>query len=150
MEQAGNVPGYIIVNNPDLPEKQRSITKDEVDTAARIFDASVAYTSAKTGAGVDVAFSSLAVQIAGGAFRETRITGSQDFRHRLRALVAKRGRLGANKEMIFKGFPGLKYPDLERELQSLEAAALVRVAWRGPGDFTVSITEVGARALEGR
>jgi len=49
--------------------------------------------------------------------------------------------------MVVKEFPGLKFAELERELQALEDAGLVRVVWRGPGDFTASTTPQGERAV---
>ena len=146
-EQTGPIPGFIIVNKIDLAEKQRTFSGEDVGTVARIFDASVAYASAKTGVGVDEAFSGLAVQIVGAMLRDERAAGPGDFRQRLLALAAKRGRLGLNREMVFKEFPGISFAELERELQALEDAGLVRVSWHGPGDFTVSITPQGETTL---
>lgn len=150
MEHAGQVPGVIIVNKIDIPEKNRSFSRDDVERVARIFDASVTYASAKTGAGVDEAFSGLAVQIVGATLREERAAGPSDFRQKILALAAKRGNLGANREMVFKAIPGVSFAELERELQALEDAGLARVVWRGPGDFTVYVIPRGEPSMAPR
>jgi len=151
MEHAGQIPGVIIVNKVDLAEKQqRAFSREDVETVARIFDASVAYASAKAGTGVDEAFSGLAVQIVGATLREERAAGPRDFRERVLALAEKRGSLGANREMVMKAVQGVSFAQLERELEALEDARLARVVWHGPGDFTVYVIPRGERSVARR
>lgn len=148
-DQAGHVPGFVVVNKMDLPERAQAVQRTEVDNLARMYDASVAYASAKTGTSVDEAFSSLAVMIVERSIQESRAwTAKQDFRRRLLALIARRGSLGASRDFLFAEFKGMGYQDLERELRSLEGEALVQIAWRGPADFTALVTPEGARVAE--
>lgn len=151
VEQAGQIPGFVVVNKTDLPGRSHVVRREETDNLARIYDASIAYTSAKTGTSVDAVFSALAMMIVNRAFEaSTAWTARQDFRRRLLGLIAKRGTLGATRDLLFAEFKGLTLPDLERELHALEAEALVQIMWRGPSDFTVLITPEGTRLAERR
>lgn len=149
VEQAGQIPGFVVVNKTDLPERTHAVRREDADNLARIYDASIAYASAKTGASVDEAFNALAVIIVERAFASAKAwSGRQDFRRRLLGLIAKRGTLGATRDLLFSEFKGLSLPDLEQQLHALEGDALVQIMYRGPADFTVLITPEGTRAAE--
>ena len=144
---AGDVPSYLLVNKMDL-ERSRAFLDAQVEKVARTWEMPVAHTSAKTGAGVDDAFNSLAISIVDVAMRgaESRKV-EEDLRHRILNLVAPKGSLGISKREFFEAIQGISYNELEKELSRLERDALVQINWRGPADFTVLITPLGDRAI---
>ena len=148
---AGDVPAFLLVNKMDLAEKQRAFQDPDVDKVARRWQMPIALTSAKTGAGVDDVFNSLAIAIVDKVFREgeARAASEGDLRKKVLVMVARRGTLGVTKREFFEALPGVSYSELERELKRLEREALVQVNWRGPADFTVLITPLGNRATSG-
>jgi len=143
---AGDVPAYLLVNKMDLA-KSRAFLDERVEKVAKTWEMPVAFTSAKTGAGVDDAFNSLGISIVDRAMQgaEFRKTG-EDLRQRILLLVARKGTLGMSKREFFETIQGISYNDLEKELAKLEREALVQINWRGPADFTVLITPLGDRA----
>ncbi len=146
---AGDVPAYLLVNKMDLV-KSRAFLDEQAEKVARTWEMPVAFTSAKTGAGVDDAFNSLAIAIVDEAMRgaESR-KGEEDLRHKILLMVARKGTLGMSKREFFETIQGISYNDLEKELAKLEREALVQINWRGPADFTVLITPLGDRATSG-
>ena len=146
---AGDVPAYLLVNKMDL-ERSRAFLDAQVENVARQWEMPVAYTSAKTGAGVDDAFNSLAIAIVDAAFRKVEAAEAEgDLRTRLLVLIARKGSLGVSKDEFFGTVHGVSYNDLERELAKLEREALIQIHWRGPADFTALITPLGSRATSG-
>ena len=110
----------------------------------------VAFTSAKTGAGVDDAFNSLSISIVDIAMQRVVARKiDQGLRQRILLAVARKGTLGMSKNEFFSTIEGISYNDLEKELTRLEREALVQINWRGPADFTVLITPLGSRATSG-
>ena len=146
---AGDVPAYLLVNKMDLAERSH-VPSEEVEKVAETWEMPFVYTSAKTGAGVDDAFNLVAIAIVEAAFRVAQAHAvDEDLRHKVLLLVAKRGRLGVTKADFFASLKGISYADLEHELTVLERETLIQINWRGPADFTVEITPLGARATEG-
>src|SRR5437773_3673660 len=143
---AGDVPAILMVNKMDLA-KSRAFLDEAVEKVARTWEMPVAFTSAKTGAGVDDAFNSLAISIVDIAMQgvEARKV-DQGLRQRILLAVARKGTLGMSKNEFFSTIEGISYNDLEKELTRLEREALVQINWRGPADFTVLITPLGSRA----
>ena len=146
---AGDVPAFLLVNKMDL-EKQRACPESEVVKVAETWEMPIAYTSAKTGVGVDDAFNSLAIGIVEGVFRQVAAHRvDEDLRRKVLLLVSQKGHLGVSKREFFEVLQGVSYNELERELRKLEREALIQINWRGPADFTVLITPLGERATEG-
>jgi len=147
---AGDVPAFLLVNKMDLAPRSRVFPDSEVEKVARTWEMPIAYTSAKTGDGVDDAFNSLAISIVEEAFRQVEAHAvEQDLRRKVLLMVARRGHLGVSKADFFAALPGISYADLEKELTDLEREAMVQVNWRGPADFTVLMTPLGERATRG-
>ena len=146
---AGDVPAILMVNKMDLA-KSRAFLDEAVEKVARTWEMPVAFTSAKTGAGVDDAFNSLAISMVDIAMQgiEARKV-DQGLRQRILLAVARKGTLGMSKNEFFSTIEGISYNDLEKELTRLEREALVQINWRGPADFTVLITPLGSRATSG-
>ncbi len=146
---AGHVPAILMVNKMDLV-KSRAFLDDQIERVARTWEMPVAFTSAKTGVGVDEAFHSLAISIVDVAMQgmEAR-KGEGDLRHKILLMVARKGTLGMSKKEFFENIQGISYNDLEKELTRLEREALIQINWRGPADFTVLITPLGSRATSG-
>jgi len=146
---AGDVPAYLLVNKMDLV-KSRGFPNEDAEKVAGAWEMPVAFTSAKTGVGVDEAFNSLAIVIVDRAMQgsESRKAG-EDLQQRILRLVAQKGTLGMSKTEFFQAIEGISYGDLEKELSRLEREALVQINWRGPADFTVLITPLGSKATSG-
>src|SRR5256712_2474135 len=146
---AGDVPAYLLVNKMDLV-KSRGFPNEDAEKVAGAWEMPVAFTSAKTGVGVDEAFNSLAIVIVDRAMQgsESRKAG-EDLQQRILRLVAQKGTLGMSKTEFFQAIEGISYSDLEKELARLEREALVQVNWRGPPDLPVLITPPGRRATRG-
>ena len=148
---AGDVPAFLLVNKMDLAERQRDVPDSEIEKVAGTWEMPIAHTSAKTGAGVDDAFNSLAIAIVEAAFRNVAEHAVEhDLRHKVLLLVSQKGQYGVSKAEFFEALHGVSYNDLEKEITKLEREALIQVNWRGPADFTVLITPLGERATEGR
>src|SRR2546422_3517207 len=137
---AGDVPAYLLVNKMDLV-KSRSFPNEDAEKVARAWEMPVAFTSAKTGVGVDEAFHSLAIAIVDRAMQgsETRKAG-EDLPQRILRMVAQKGTLGMSKTEFFQVIEGISYTDLEKELSRLEREALVQTNWRGPRGLRAPIT----------
>ena len=144
---AGDVPGILMVNKMDLAEKQRAFPDSEVEKVGAVWEVPIAYTSAKTGAGVVEAFNTVAIAMVVAAFREGESRAREEnLRSKVLDLIARRHPTGMSKKELFGAFPGVSYGDLERELTKLEREAMVQLNWTGPTDFSVRITPVGERA----
>ena len=144
---AGDVPAFLLVNKMDLAEHHRAFPDSEVERVAQTWDTPIAYTSARTGVGVDDAFNSLAISIVDEAFREVRArTAEEDLRRKILSLLARGGHVGIKKAEFFEALKGVSYTELERELAALERDGLIRINWMGPADFTVLVTPLGDRA----
>jgi hypothetical protein len=63
-------------------------------------------------------------------------------------IVAKRGYTGASREVFFHNIRGIKYKDLEREVQTLENDSLISIEWVGPSNFSVMITPKGVELVK--
>jgi len=147
---AGDVPGILMVNKMDLAEKQRAFSDSDVEKVATVWEMPIGYTSAKTGVGVVDAFNTLAIALVEAAFRESESRAREEnLRLKVLDLIARRRAMGISKKELFEAFPGVSYGDLERELTKLEREAMVQLNWIGPADFSVLITPVGERAVQG-
>jgi len=147
---AGDVPAVLLVNKIDLADRQRAFPPEEVEKVAATWEMPIANTSARSGAGVDDAFNSLAISIVDAGFRRVAAHRvDEDLRHKVLLLLSQKGHLGVSKDDFFEALHGVSYNDLEKELTKLEREALVQINWRGPADFTVLITPLGERATEG-
>src|SRR5439155_21706488 len=147
---AGDVPGILMVNKMDLAEKQRAFSDSDVEKVATVWEMPIGYTSAKTGVGVVDAFNTLAIALVEAAFRESESRAREEnLRLKVLDLIARRRAMGISTKELFEAFPGVSYSDLERELTKLEREAMVQLNWIGPADFSVLITPVGEREVQG-
>ncbi len=75
-----------------------------------------------------------------------------DLGKRMLVITARRGYTGADREVFFHFIRGIRYSEMEKEVQALERQGLITIEWVGPSNFTVSITAHGvevAKAIEG-
>ncbi len=140
---SGEVPKFILVNKKDLMNEAR-IRQEDVDRVAEMYQCSYIYTSAKTGEFVQDAFGTIATEIVAKVISEYETRrAAESLKERILNLLIRKGRLGASKLDFFQVFKGMSYDDIERHLLRLEKEGLVRIAWRGPSDFSAFITEKG-------
>lgn len=150
LEVAGDVPVYLLVNKTDLRDKAE-FGEEAIQKAAKPWEASIIYTSAKTGESVDDAFNALAVEIVANAMRTIRARSvAVDLENRVLEVLALRGFLGYTRDDLFSRFKGVGYDDLKTALERLERQALVQLNWQGPAEFTALITPKGVTALRDR
>jgi hypothetical protein len=74
-----------------------------------------------------------------------------DLGKRMLVITARRGYTGADREVFFHFIRGIRYSEMEKEVQALERQGLITIEWVGPSNFTVSITAHGvevAKAIE--
>jgi hypothetical protein len=74
-----------------------------------------------------------------------------DLGKRMLVITARRGYTGADREIFFHFIRGIRYSEMEKEVQALEREGLISIEWVGPSNFTVSITAEGvevAKAIE--
>lgn len=148
LEISGDVPIYLVVNKKDL-EAQRAITDEEIRQLAEAHGAPYVQTSALTGEFVEDAFNALAIEMVNRAFRqeETRIS-ERSLREKALVLLEKRGSVGLKKHQFYEILRGVKFDDLQAELDRLEGEGLVTILWYGASDFTVTITARGVKSLK--
>jgi small GTP-binding protein len=147
LEVTGDVPLYLVVNKKDL-EGQRALSEEEIRRAAESHHAPYIMTSARTGEFVEDAFNALAIEMVDRAFRqEEERAGQRSLREKVLVLLDKRGSIGLKKNQFFDILRGVKFDDIQAELDRLEGEGLVTILWYGASDFTVTITPRGARAI---
>lgn len=143
LEIAGEVPVYLVVNKMDMLSR-RAVTDQEIRRIAELFEAPVLMTSARTGASVEDAFNSLAIDIVDRAFRQERAqTEDRSLREKVLLILSKRGNMGLTRSQFFDILHGLDSGELQANLERLREEGLIELSGQGPTDFTAVITSRG-------
>ncbi len=71
-----------------------------------------------------------------------------EIRKKILLIVAKRGYTGADREVFFHSIRGIRYSDLEKEVQGMENDGYISIEWVGPSNFTVTITPKGVELVK--
>ena len=71
-----------------------------------------------------------------------------DLGKRMLVITARRGYTGADREVFFHFIRGIRYSEMEKEVQALEREGLISIEWVGPSNFTVSITAEGVEVVK--
>jgi small GTP-binding protein len=148
LEITGDVPLYLVGNKKDL-EGERAITDEDIRRTAETFGAPYVLASALSGESVEDVFNALAIDMVNRAFRQedTRAAG-RSLRQKALVLLDKRGSVGLKKHQFFEILRGVKFDELQSELDRLEREGLVTILWYGGSDFAVTITPRGVKALK--